>query len=175
MVTFSVIFNSNSSSSQQDKSNNSDKFGNDIMCGAWLLNNAEELGWCSLSCSISCYYFILHLWKKIIDYFLNINSTIFLGSNWSWSYLKTWNLDWDCSCISSFSNGHIPDGPAQKICSFLVFEFFFGFTYKRSNEINFQFGLLLSNNKTYDPDVCHGGNFSKDFYKLKKSYHESTF
>ena len=79
MVTFSVIFNSNSSSSKQDKSNNSDKFGNDIMCGAWLLNNAEELGWCSLSCSISCYYFILHLWKKIIDYFLNINSTIFLG------------------------------------------------------------------------------------------------
>ena len=77
MVTFSVIFNSNSSSSKQDKSNNSDKFGNDIMCGAWLLNNAEELGWCSLSCSISCYYFILHLWKKIIDYFLNINTTIF--------------------------------------------------------------------------------------------------
>ena len=56
---------------------------------------------------------------------------------------------------------------------------FFGFTYKRSNEINFQFGFLLSNNKTYDPHVCHGGNFSKDFYKdfykLKKSYHESTF
>ena len=44
-----------------------------------------------------------------------------------------------------------------------------------TNEINFQFGFLLSNNKTYDPDVCHGGNFSKDFYKLKKSYHESTF
>ena len=55
------------------------------------------------------------------------------------------------------------------------FKFFWGFTYKRSNEINFQFGFLLSNNKTYDPDVCHGGNFSKDFYKLKKSYHESTF
>ena len=129
MVTFSVIFNSSSSKS------NSDKFGNDIMCGAWLLNNAEELGCSSLSCSISsCSYFILHLRKKIIVYFLSIITIFF--EQLIMIIPKNWDLD--CSCNDS--NGHIPDGPAQKICSLLEkvpsLIFFFSFiSYNRTKSI----------------------------------------